>query len=126
MAEPAWSIIIFGARVKTDKENNIIKEINRVSIDNDKTIAFTDWDKSSSKTLAQFKEAKGESTFNSAKEAYGQTLKTRHEELISSSEYKNMSSEDKLKEITSLDTKVINEIYKRYNFTYKKPLPSNK
>jgi len=126
MAEPAWSIIIFGARVKTDKENNIIKEINRVSIDNDKTIAFTDWDKSSSKTLAQFKEAKGESTFNSAKEAYGQTLKTRLEELISSSEYKNMSSEDKLKEITSLDTKVINEIYKRYNFTYKKPLPSNK
>lgn len=126
MAEPAWSIIIFGARVKTDKENNIIKEINRVSIDNDKTIAFTDWDKSSSKTLAQFKEAKGESTFNSAKEAYGQTLKTRLEELISSSEYKNMSSEDKLKEITSLDTKVINEIYKRYNFTYKKSLPSKK
>ena len=126
MAEPAWSIIIFGARVKTDKENNIIKEINRVSIDNDKTIAFTDWDKSSSKTLAQFKEAKGESTFNSAKEAYGQTLKTRLEELVSSSKYKNMSSEDKLKEITSLDTKVINEIYKRYNFTYKKPLPSKK
>jgi hypothetical protein len=126
MAEPAWSIIIFGDRVKTDKENDIIKEINRVSIDNDKTIAFTDWDKSSSKTLAQFKEAKGESTFNSAKEAYGQTLKTRLEELVSSSKYKNMSSEDKLKEITSLDTKVINEIYKRYNFQYKKSLPSKK
>src|SRR3990167_7380186 len=44
--ESALSDIFFGARIKTDKESPLIKEINKLSQDTGKGIAFTDWDRS--------------------------------------------------------------------------------
>lgn len=120
MTEPAWSTIMFGSRVKTNKETELIKEINRVSNETDKSITFTDWSKSSSKTLSQFKEKVGEEKFEEAKVKYGQELKKLLEQTVNSSKYKKANDDEKIKEINGLDLDAQNKILKQYNFKYKK------
>lgn len=117
--ESAISDILFGARVKTDKETALVKEISRVSSANDKGISFTDWAKSSSKTLAQFKEKVGGIKFDEAKIKYGQELKKQLETTINKPAYKKLSDEDKLKVINGKDSEVMEKILKQYGFKYK-------
>jgi len=112
--ESAISEITMGSRLKTDRENDIIKEINRVSLDTGKGISFTNWDKSTSQTLADFKAKKGEEVYREAKIKYGQRLKQLLNEELTKASYQSLSPEDKLKIINNLDSKVIKEIIKQY------------
>lgn len=118
--EPAWSDILFGSRVKTDKENEMTKEIINVSDAVDKSITFTDWDRSSGKKLAQFKEKVGEEKFNEAKVEYGKELARMIEKEMSSRNYEKMSDEEKHRLLTGLDTEATNKIFKKYRFRYKR------
>lgn len=117
--EPAWSTIFFGARVKTDLETDIIKEINKVSLDTGKSISFTDWDKSTSKKLAQFKEKMGDEAYQEAKERYGQLVKSKLTDLLINPKYQKLDDDKKLQGLNSLDTKAIDKIFKENNFKYK-------
>lgn len=117
--ESAVSDILFGARVKTDKETALVKEISRVSDAVDKGITFTDWDKSSSKTLTQFKEKVGKAKFEQAKIRYGKELKKELEKVIKNPLYKSLSDEEKLKVLNDKDTDAMNAIFKEYGFKYK-------
>lgn len=121
--EPAWSTILFGSRVKTSQENAMISEINRVSQKTDKSVTFTDWGKSSSKTLTDFKKKVGESGFNDAKIKYGQKLKQELENTVNSSSYKKSSDEEKLKMINGMDLQVQDSII---NPSKKPSLPKKK
>lgn len=117
--ESAISDILFGARVKTDKESAIIKEISKVSENLDKGITFTDWDKSSGKTLAQFKEKVGKEKYMEAKIKYGQELKAQLEKTLNDPRYKRLSDEDKLKVINGKDQDAMDKIFKQYGFRYR-------
>jgi hypothetical protein len=125
--ESPWSIILFGSRVKTDKDNAITKELSRISDNTDKGITFTDWSKSSSKTLAQFKDKKGQVKFDEAKQRYGQDLKLRLEKVIKNPTYQRLNDDQKLSIINGLDSKVMSDTFRRYGFKYQqkksKPLP---
>lgn len=123
MAEPAWSTILFGSRLKTDKETPLITEINRVSNSNDKLINFTNWDTSSSKALVEFRTKVGMDKFIEAKLKYGQELKIELNKTIVSSSYKRLSDVDKLKLINGLDSVVQDKIFRQYNFTTKTLAP---
>lgn len=123
--EGAISDLLFGSRVKTDKETSIVKELSRLSDATDKGIAFTDWSKSSSLTLAQFKDKVGEKKFEEAKIAYGKLLKTELQKAVSNPKYKNLSDDEKLIIINGLDATAQAEVFKQYNFKYKKA-PSKK
>lgn len=118
MTEPGWSIYVFGSRVKTDKENAIIKEISDLSTKLDKSLTFTNWDTSSSLTLQAFKEKVGEEKFEKAKVEYGQKLKSKLEKAVKSKIYQGYSDEDKYRVINGLDTDAAEEIYKKYGFKY--------
>lgn len=118
--EPAWSSILFGARVKTSKETDIIKEISDISTSTGKGITFTDWDKSISKTLAQFKQKRGVKNYEKAKIQYGQELQRLLKQTFKSKEYKRASDDEKLKIINGLDSIAIDNIFDRYHFKYKK------
>lgn len=121
--------ILFGARVKTDKETPLIKEVSRVSDTLDKGITFTDWDTSTSKTLAQFKQKVGEVKYNEAKIKYGKELKIQLEKAIANPVYKKLSDEDKLKVINGKDQDAMDKIFTQYHFKYKSPptakIPTN-
>lgn len=123
MAEPVWSTILFGSRLKTDTETPLINEINKVSKNNDKSINFTNWDTSSSKSLEEFRTKVGMDKFIEAKLKYGQELKNELNKTINSSSYKRLSDGDKLKLINSLDSVVQEKIFRQYNFTTKKLTP---
>lgn len=119
--ESAISEVLFGSRVKTDRETPMIAELNRVSVATDKGINFTDWDKSSSKALVQFKEKEGQQKFDEAKILYGQMLKKRVEKELDTPKYKKMDDEQKLKFINGLDAEVKTLVFKKYHYKYKAP-----
>jgi hypothetical protein len=121
--EPAWSVILFGSRVKTDKETPLITEINRISVATDKPVTFTDWGKSNSTALAQFKEKVGEEKFLEAKKKYGEMLKQQLEITMAKAEFKRLTDEEKLKVINGKDSEVQTKIFKLYGF---KPKPAKK
>jgi len=117
--EPGWSVILFGARVKTNKETELVKEIKSVADNLNKSVTFTDWDKSSSKQLSQFKEKIGEEKYKDAKIKYGSELKSLLTKELSKTKYKKMTDEDKLKVINNIDTEAMDKIFKQYRFKYK-------
>ncbi len=119
--EPAWSVLLFGSRVKTDKENSMVKELSDVSASVDKGVAFTDWDKSSSKTLAQFRQKVGDEKYQEAKKKYGQELRKQLQTAISAPQYKNLSDEQKLTIINNQDAQAMDKIFLQYGFKYKAP-----
>lgn len=120
--ENAWSDILFGARVKTDKETAVVKEINDVAVATGKSINFTNWDKSNSATLAQFKQKFGAYSYEQGKARYGYQLKTRLEETIKNKKYQKLSDEDKLKVLNGLDADAMDKVFSQFHFKYKKPV----
>jgi hypothetical protein len=118
-AQPWYLTIGFGARVKEANNDPVVKEIDKVIRDSGSAILFTDWDKSASKTLAQFKQSVGATTYDKAKIEYGQKLKSTLSNLFSSSAYKNASDDQKQKYISNADAKAIDIILKNYSFKYK-------
>ena len=121
--ESPLSDILFGARVKTSQETPLIKELNRLSEAIDKPLNFTDFDKSSSKRLKQFRDSLPAEKFNSAKKDYGQDLQQRINRYISSGQYRNASDEDRYKEISNLDTQSMSYTFRKHGFLYHKDRP---
>ncbi len=120
--EPAWSDILFGSRVRTARDNDITKEVDRVSGANDKNVSFTDWGKSSSQSLVKFREAVGNDRFKEAQQEYGQELKMSLGDLFKSGDYQSLNDDEKLEVIQKRDSEVQKKIFKKYNFK----LPRNK
>lgn len=117
------SDILLGSRVKTSLENPVVTEVSNVSNDTGKGISFTDWSKSSSKQLEQFKQRVGDAKYNEAKLKYGQELKSQLEKAFSNPQYQKMTPEDKLKVINAQDTDAMNKVFAQYGFKYKAPKP---
>jgi len=117
--EPAWSTILFGSRVKTDRETPLLKELKSISETTGKSINFTDWNKSTSVQLAQFK-SKNPDKYDEATIYYGQELKKELDKLITSSKYIKANDIDKLKMINNIDSDAIDNTFKHYNFKYRK------
>ena len=118
-AEDPISRILFGSRVKTSKDDATIKEISRVADVNDKGITFTDWDKSNSKILSQFRDKVGQDKYDEAKGTYGRALKAKLETSFNGQDYKKLDEMGKLKFINDQDTKIMGLLYKKYGFKYK-------
>ncbi len=109
--------LLFGSRVKTDRSNNVTQEIDRVVKANDKPINFTDWDKSSSKSLTEFKQKVGQDKFNKAKIEYGKALQASLSAVFQpGSGYSEQSDAEKLKTITERDTEAQKQVFDKYGF----------
>lgn len=119
-SEPGLSTILFGSRVKTSQETPIITEVNNITNSVGKNINFTDFAKSSSKTLSQFKEKVGDQRYQEATTYYGDLLREKLDKKISSSKYKKMDDEDKYKELSNVDSEAMDAVFKKYRFKYKK------
>jgi hypothetical protein len=113
--------MLFGSRVKTSTETNIIKEVSSLSDITDKGITFTDWDRSKSKKLEQFKQKAGIDKYNNAKIEYGTRLKTGLEKLIGSKGYNKLDPEEKLKMINDIDNDAMESVFRKHYFTYTPP-----
>jgi hypothetical protein len=119
-AESPWTTVLFGGRVKSDKETPLVTELSRVQDSVDKPIIFTDWDKSSQKRLIQFKDRVGQEAFDIAKQEYGIVLKNKLNKVINAPAYKMFSDEGKHKLLNELDAAAMDEVLKDSGFKYKK------
>lgn len=118
-AESPLTTILFGARVKEDRSTPIIKEVDKVTTSQGNGSSFTDWNKTTSKQIAQFKEKVGEQRFNEAKVKYGQELQNELSKLFSNPRYQKMTDEEKLNQINIQDDQVKEKIFRSYGFKYK-------
>ena len=118
--EGPLSDILFGSRLKTDRSDATINEVSKVAESLDKGISFTDWNKSSSKQLEQFKTKIGDKRFEQAKEQYGKEIKKQLDELVNKPAYKRLTDEGKLKAITAQDTDAMETVFKKFGFKYKR------
>jgi hypothetical protein len=118
--QPPWQAILFGARVKVDTEDPVVKEVSDISTETGRGITFTDWDKTTMLSLGQFKEVRGEKIYNEAKVDYGKYLKDNLEQLFKSNEYKDATEDDKIDLINKMDAKAIKRTFIEYGFTYQK------
>lgn len=114
--EPAVSQLLFGSRVKTDKDTPITKEVGRVSQSTDTPINFTDWSKSTNKSLVAFKQKLGSAKFSEAQTQYGHDLQKRLGTIISNGQYKSATDDQKLQILQAADTNAMDAIFKQYNF----------
>lgn len=117
--ESPFVSLVFGSRVKTSRENAVIEELGRVISQADAPISFTNWDRTSSKKIAQFRESIGEERYQEAKKAYGEELQKSLTDFVESSKYESLSNDERVDIISDLDTKAIEAIFKRFRFTYK-------
>lgn len=109
---------VFGARVKLDNDNSLLKELRRVGEENDAPIKFTDWERSNSKKLGKFRERIGRERYKEATIDYGKQLKSDLVSLIRSADYRKESVEEKLKLLNNVDAQVQEKIFKKYGFKY--------
>ena len=115
--ESAVSQFLFGARVKTANQSDLVKELSRLS-DTGNLPTITDVAKTSTR-VKQFKEQrpdKYDEMLNSFKTRYAD----RAEQLIKrSGEYRNANDEKKAELLNAIRTKELDEALKRYG--YRKP-----
>lgn len=119
IGEPGWSDILFGARVRTDKETPLVAELSRVSEAVDKGLTFTDWRTSSTKKLAQFRQTVGSEKYEEATIRYGEVLRESLEKTIADPKYADLTDEQKFTIISGKDTDAMETVFKEYRFKYK-------
>lgn len=89
--------------------------------------AKTDWSESEGKELTQFKEQVGEEEFKKANEEFNTRFNDRLRQLAKSKEYQELDDELKIDLIKKEKIDIKKDIFRDYNFHYKKdkkePLP---
>ena len=116
-AEGILSTLLFGSRVKTANEDDLIKEL--VRLDGEGQLpSITDVEKTSSR-VKELKVQIGEKRFNQAMEYYRFLLKNRVERVVNSGSYKRDNDEEKKAAIDKIKNEALDKMLKKYR--YKKP-----
>jgi hypothetical protein len=112
-----WKVLIFGGRLKTDRNDPVINELIRLdSTGNLPTI--TDVSKTSTRAK-QLKVQIGETKFNEAMQYFGKNFKDGISELIQSSDYQDLTPEEQQKAINKIKDSTFSDMLSEYN--YEKP-----
>ena len=116
--EPWYSAILFGARVRTARDSEIIDEIRRLDESgNLPTLTRPEW---SSSRVKLFKTQVSEEKFNKAMTFFRNEYKKNVQKEIKRSSYKKKSDEEKKKEIDSIKAASLNKMLKKFRFKKKK------
>lgn len=84
------------------------------------TTAGTDWNESTGVTLKQFKEQVGQDRFNEANDLYNDRYTAWLKEEMKSEEWAEMDEEKKAALLTSERAKIKAQVFREYDFKYKR------
>lgn len=115
--EPWWSAILFGARVKTVNDNDLIAEMNRLD-ETDNLPSITNPAKTSPR-VKEFKRQVSQEKYDQMMSDYYKRLKRVASEIIKTSKYKNMSDEDKANIFNEIKTDALDKSLRKHG--YRKP-----
>lgn len=113
--EGALSTLFFGARVKTGKEDDTIRELVRLQ-DTGNAPSLMDLRKTSSSVVAEFKKQVSEEEFNKATEEYGIAIKKKIDEIMQDRKYKEWNDEQKKKQIEYSIDAIKDRIFKDHGY----------
>ncbi len=116
-AEPWYSTILFGSRVKSPRDTELIKEMDRLDSTNNLP-SLTRPEKTSERAKA-LKTQIGDEKFREAMGYFRENYKKDVTQLIKTGGYKRMDDEDKAAAIDAIKSDSLEKTLKRYH--YKKP-----
>lgn len=116
-SEGIMSVLLFGARVKTAKDDPLVNELDRLA-KTDNLPSITDVEKTSQRAK-DLKVQIGDDKFSEAKIEYGSMLKKRLDSFIKSETYKKANDERKKSMIEKIKDSEVNRMLRK--FGYKKP-----
>lgn len=116
--EPWWSVMLFGSRVTTARDNKVINEVDRLN-EAGYLPVLTRPEKSANSAMAKLKEQIGDKEFITANSYFRNQYTAKFDSLIDSYRYKKLSDEDKKKEIDKIRQDSIDKTLKQFH--YKKP-----
>lgn len=109
--EPAYSVILFGARVKTARNNEIVRELKRLdNTGNLPSLTRPEW---TSSRVKDYKMQVSESKYNKTMNDFRSMYKTKTIKLIKSRSYQKMSDENKKTEIDKIKNQSLDTVLKR-------------
>lgn len=115
--EQPLSVLLFGSRLKTRTQSEIIDEVTRLDKEG-LAPAISDPEKSSDR-VKEFKNQVSEETYSKALGEYRSLLKEKWGSLIQDNRYKALADDEKQKKLNDRKTDVLDYILKKYG--YKKP-----
>jgi hypothetical protein len=111
-AQPGAAQILFGSRVKFSNENEIISEINRLSLSgNMPTVSNIEYTSDRAKLLKAYL---GAQEFKGFVKELGSNLTTSWTKLIKSNAYSKMTDEQKKDYFNKIRTKIVDAIIKKH------------
>jgi len=115
--EPAWSILMFGSRVKTSKDNKLTAEL--LNLDSTGNLpSITDVSKTSPRAK-ELKNQIGNDEFEKFMIEYGTVLSNKSYVLINDSRYDKLTPEKKKAKLDTIKSDLFEKMLKKYG--YKKP-----
>lgn len=112
--EGFWNTILFGSRYKTANNDIVVEELARLA-EKDQLPAITDVSKSSSRAKT-LKEQIGETKFREFYVDFGKSFKEGIIELLSDSEYKDASDEERKEMINKVKQDLFDEALDDYGY----------
>jgi hypothetical protein len=115
--EPWYSVILFGARVKTARDGRVVEEVQRLDDAGQRpSLTRPEWTSSRVKT---FKTQVSDEKFKEAMKYFRVEYMQKVDRLLKKSKYKRISDDEKRKEINDAKAESLDKALKRYG--YKKP-----
>ena len=115
--ESAFDSMMFGARVRTSRMDEIVSEIYRLR-DNGQLPSVKDLRFSSSTKVDELKEKTGENFYEIARK-YGETIATKYEQEMKKESYKRKSDEEKKKSLDAIGQSEYERILKQNGIKYR-------
>jgi len=112
--EPAYSVMLFGARVKTERDNKIITELRRLD-ETGNLPSITRPEKTSTR-VKEFKTQVDVATFDKAMERFRSYYRKRSLAAVDSEKYKSLTDEDKKKVFDHIKEDSLNTMLEVYKY----------
>jgi hypothetical protein len=116
--EGAVSELLFGSRVKTAIDSDVVKEISRLA-DVNMAPSVSDIDRTSPR-VKELRKQIGEEEFQAALESFADNYSSKLSKLISSSTYNRKNDEERKREINKLRGEQIDAMLKRFHYRKEK------
>jgi hypothetical protein len=116
--EQPLSIILFGARLKTAKQGEVIKELDRLQSKNNLP-AISDPESTSTK-IAEFKGQVSEEKYKEALSGFRTSLKNEFYIMIKSDKYQNADDETKKELLATTRSNVLDDTLKKFGYKAQK------
>lgn len=113
---------LYGDEKNVPKNDTLLKELDAFTQKSGKKVDLSDWNKTTSRQVTQFKSSMPIEKFNEAQSKYTEALRSELEKTMASNGYKIADDTKKAKLLGEADNKAQEQVFKEYGFKYDKSI----